>query len=606
MIFNYPAGLLALLGVPVIIILYLLKQKREDYITSSLYLWKSALRDMEANAPWQKLKQNILMYLQILVCILLALLLSQPVISSDRSNSGNVLIVMDCSLSMQSTDMTPTRFDAALKDAVELVEASREGTLFSVIALSDSPYLVLQNSNDKQRVVQQLKALNAIDTAEDPDSALELVDSLIRQDPDIKVKWFSDTANTFTNENISFYSYNRNGENYAVTLLTYRRLNEGEGITALGKISNFSHNEAELDVSLYADGTIFDARRVKVSPGNGENIYWPGISSTVSKLELRIDTEDVLKKDNIAGAMINQAENRKVLLAADENVFLEKLFGLIPDIEVYRTNIKDVDEMKGYDLYVFETEMPQELPEDGHIMVFNPPDNKYFSKKGISEYTEITAEKHDILDSINQDISFAAMKSSLYNLPDWASALMKNNEGITAFEGYLGNRRIMAFGFDLHETNLPLQPFFPVIMTRAVQYLLPLGVKDISSTFAGDSIDISVDPEAQEVYIINPNGVKTIIGPPFPVTSFSDTQSIGMYTLGQSLEGGASEQQFFVNAASEKEFNISRRSIETNEENDAVKSKNKPGGLDLKLPLLFMLLAVLLLEWWVYANGTTV
>jgi len=605
LILNNPTGLLALLGVPVIILLYLLKQKREDYIISSLYLWKNALRDMEANAPWQKLKKNILMYLQIVSVVVLSLLLSQPVISGSQSGD-DVLIVLDCSLSMQSTDYKPTRFEAALKDAVELVESGRAGTVYSIIALTDTPYLVLQNSDDKQKVITHLKGLRAIDTAEDSQAASDLVKSLLRQNPDIRVCWFGDTANSIDDENISYYPYNRNGENYSVTLLTYRRLSDGTGLTALSKISNFSHTEAELDVSLYTDGEIFDAKRVNVSPGTGESIYWTGIPDTVNKLEVVIDTEDVLKKDNSAGLVINQAQKRRVLLAADKNVFLEKLFEVIPDIEVYRTSLKDADALKGYDLYVFDSHMPEELPQDGHIMIFNPPENKYFSVSGASEYSEISAAEHDIMDGLNKEVSFSALKTSLYDLPPWASPMLKNDEGTAAFEGYLDNRRIMVFGFDLHETNLPLKPFFPVLMTRAVQHMMPLGLNDISSAYAGDAVDISADPEAQEVYIINPEGEKTVIGPPFPVTSFSDTQSIGMYTLGQVSESGTYEQQFFVNAASEKEFNVSNRAYEDKEGNDALKTGSKPGGLALTLPLLWLLLALLMLEWWVYANGNTV
>jgi Aerotolerance regulator N-terminal. len=76
LILHFPWGLLALLAVPVIILLYLLKQKHEEYIMSSLYLWQTALQDAEANTPWQKLKRNILMLLQIAAVILLALTLS--------------------------------------------------------------------------------------------------------------------------------------------------------------------------------------------------------------------------------------------------------------------------------------------------------------------------------------------------------------------------------------------------------------------------------------------------------------------------------------------------------------------------------------------------
>ena len=84
---------MALLAVPVIILLYLLKQKHEDYIIPSLYLWESALQDIEASAPWQKLRKNILMFLQILAVILLALILSEPLLKS--SKNGEFVIVID-------------------------------------------------------------------------------------------------------------------------------------------------------------------------------------------------------------------------------------------------------------------------------------------------------------------------------------------------------------------------------------------------------------------------------------------------------------------------------------------------------------------------------
>ncbi len=603
---NFPLGLLGLLGVPVIILLYLLKQKHEDYTVSSLYLWQNALQDVEANAPWQRLKKNILMLLQILAVILLAFILSEPMLKSDVDQHGAIILVMDCSLSMQSADMKPSRFEAAKADAMELVQSSESGTSFSLIASDHTPYVILHKVTDKNKVLQELEDLTVNDTAEDREGTVELVNSLLRDHPDATVSWFSDGRNPASDPNIRYYSYNRNGDNYAVTLLTQRKLQSGQGMTALSRVANFSHQDAELDVSLYTDGRVFDARRVAVKAGESESLYWTELPVDVLKLECRIDTPDVLEKDNSAGLMVYSEQVGKVLLATEKNLFLEKVLGLIPGIELYRTNLTDVEELTGYDLYLFDGELPEQLPEDGHIMVFNPPEHEYFVSEGFSEYTGVRSTDHNLFSDLKQSLTFSAMKTNLFKLPEWGNPILENDEGIIAFEGFPDKRHMMVFGFDLHETNLPVQPFFPVIITRAVQELIPGDSGAVSSVNAGDSVKVSVDPEANEVFIISPDGEQTAIAPPFPMTGYNETLYTGIYTLNQKLGSGTIEQSFFVNAPSEKEFAASEQSALEAQNEAGERVGGKPTGWSLKMPLLWLLLAILLIEWWVYANGIAI
>ena len=49
-----------------IVALYLLKLRRTEREVSSTYLWRRMVRDVEANAPWQKLRPNLLLLLQLL------------------------------------------------------------------------------------------------------------------------------------------------------------------------------------------------------------------------------------------------------------------------------------------------------------------------------------------------------------------------------------------------------------------------------------------------------------------------------------------------------------------------------------------------------------
>jgi len=624
LILHSPWGLLALLAVPVIIILYLLKQKREDYIISSIYLWQNALQDVEANAPWQKLKKNILMFLQIAVVILLALLLAEPAIRTNNNNSGAVMLVMDCSLSMQSTDIKPSRFEAARKDAINLVESCSSNTKFTLIVSGNTAQIVLSQTNDKDRVIQEIQNLKVSDTAQDLEGTVELVNSLLRENPEIQVNWFGDGVNPISvsssgnvsnhlsgnisnyyisSDNIKYHLYNRNGANYAVTLLSQRKLQNSQEIMALSRIANFSPEDAELDVSLYTDGELFDARRVKIEAGKSENIYWKNVPGSASRLECRIDTEDTLDKDNSAGLMVYSNKVRKVLLVSSGNIFLEKVLSLMPDVELYRTDAVDIQEIKGYDLYIFEGNLPEQLPGDGHIILFNPPQNEYFSLAGKSEYTEIRCTNHILYNNLDENITFDAMKTDLYHLPPWGNPLMENDDGIVAFEGYPDKYRLIVFGFDLHETNLPVQPLFPVIMTRVVQELLPGGLNEISAVNAGDLIYLSIDPEAREVFVIAPDGNKTQIAPPFPVDVFDGATQTGTYILEQKLENETVQQSFFVNAPSEKEFAVLESTKSLQQDVEKVQKHKQFGFWDIKIPLLFLLFAILMIEWWVYSNG---
>ena len=105
---------LALLALALpIIALYLLRPRRPAAPVSSLLLWQAALTDVEANAPWQRLRRNWLLLLQLAILALLALASARPVFSAGGATTGNLIVVLDGSASMRATDVTPNRFERA-------------------------------------------------------------------------------------------------------------------------------------------------------------------------------------------------------------------------------------------------------------------------------------------------------------------------------------------------------------------------------------------------------------------------------------------------------------------------------------------------------------
>ena len=67
--------------VPLLVLLYFLKLKRTEQVVSSTLLWQRAIQDLQVNAPFQRLRRNILLLLQLLALIAALLTLAGPILS---------------------------------------------------------------------------------------------------------------------------------------------------------------------------------------------------------------------------------------------------------------------------------------------------------------------------------------------------------------------------------------------------------------------------------------------------------------------------------------------------------------------------------------------
>src|SRR5918994_3800957 len=111
--FTTPLALLGLLFVPIVVAMYLLKLRRDEAVVPSTLLWRQLVADVEANAPWQRLRRSLLLLLQLLLVAILAILAARPFIDRPAGLAGDLVLVVDPSASMQATDITPSRLDAA-------------------------------------------------------------------------------------------------------------------------------------------------------------------------------------------------------------------------------------------------------------------------------------------------------------------------------------------------------------------------------------------------------------------------------------------------------------------------------------------------------------
>ncbi|HNT04551.1 MAG TPA: BatA and WFA domain-containing protein, partial [Bacillota bacterium] len=129
-----PWALWFLSFMPLVVLMYILKQKFEERQISSIYLWQQVLKDIEVNTPWQKLKKNLLLFLQLLSILFLVFALSDPYLYTGGGMHSNLVIVIDNTGSMNARYENGTRLAKAKQLAEEMI--SRSGTKANITLLT--------------------------------------------------------------------------------------------------------------------------------------------------------------------------------------------------------------------------------------------------------------------------------------------------------------------------------------------------------------------------------------------------------------------------------------------------------------------------------------
>src|SRR5271154_4487426 len=118
----WPAVVATAIAVPLLLVLYFLKLRRREMAVSSTFLWRKAIQDLQVNAPFQKLRRNLLLLLQMLLLLFLLLALSRPVANYTPGPGKTTVILIDRSASMACKDVNGhSRLDEAKKRALDLV-----------------------------------------------------------------------------------------------------------------------------------------------------------------------------------------------------------------------------------------------------------------------------------------------------------------------------------------------------------------------------------------------------------------------------------------------------------------------------------------------------
>ncbi len=606
--------------IPGIILLYLLKQKVVNQKISALNLWKEAYENVQASTPWEKFRNNILMYMQIAALLLLILALMSPYITGSGSEYSNVLIIIDNSASMSGLySEDESKLDVAKEQAADYVN-SNDGTRYTIMTVSNTPELIISGSDDKGRVSDAVNNVETTDIVGSLDQAASMVQSLVAAWKSYKVIAFTDSSANMQNINCEVVDLSIQGNNGAIQSLSHTVSEDGT-VKVMARVDNYGSNSLNTDVNLYIGNKLYDIQNVTVEAGESSIVYFKDIASgkynsilagNTPYLMAELNSKDMLAGDNIVYDILDNGSENKILLVTDKNTFLEKALKISGSQTIDKVQPKDAEaaDIEEYSLVVYDGVLPGELSETGNIIFINPPasdvkketegwqkDIFIYGKK--SKSSVIRTLKGNVTEYI-EDYSFSSLDVLGFKTPKWAKAFFETGSKLSA--GYLGNyngRMVAVIGFDLHNTDFPLQTEFPIFMYNLLRETMSARIAEKSVYNAGEAVSIQKKGKSEKVVVTKPDGTKENYNLEGGTVVFADTIDAGLYSLKED-DG----EMYFIVPFPEEESDVLKETVITSDKNTKTDvNKTLSGSISKKmvvLPVLALLLVLLMAEWIVY------
>jgi len=303
----------------------------------------------------------------------------------------------------------------------------------------------------------------------------------------------------------------------------------------------------------------------------------------------------------------------RVLLVTKGNNFLQAALLLQSNIDLYKTTPdKYVVNAGNFDLTVFDGFVPATLPTGG-VFFINPPQGSYIFGQSRPQIRvshigtgSAGSESSGLLDNVDLSSIHVLRLSHLLVPALWAQPVIVTPETPLLIAGENNNRRIAALSFDLHNSDLPLQPSFPILIYNLVNWFLPPPVAGDGQVSPDLPVTVQSWPGADRVTINGPDQQTVTVAPPFPAAPYAQTNSIGIYQVTQRVYGQERQGAFAVNLFDPQQSRLApaNQLPVVHSINFAPGNNGVPRVLREVWPwIAALLLLILCLEWWLFSRG---
>jgi len=527
----FAATVAAAVFIPSLLALYFLKLRRRIMPVPSTLLWRKAVQDLQVNAPFQRLRKNLLLLLQLLLLAALLLALARPILNYSPGAGPRTIILIDRSASMSADDMPggKSRLDDAKRRARDLVGTLGRNGAAMVIAFDDSAETLAPFTTDVRLLRNVIDSVQPTDRRSKLEAAYQLADAqaaftagdsqAFRQAPDVYLfsdgrMLDSDKATVQGNLHYEQVGTPTAGNIAIVSLSAKRDYQQPTEVQVFARLANFGPDPVnDAQVQLSVDGRVRSSGRVNLLPerftddqrrqavANGFNlrdgIEFPTIeltSSAIVTVEQMNRDNDHLAADDSASVIVPPPKIVAVLLVTDGNWFLEQ--GLRSQrLQVFDKMLpQQYHELaqaegggkklpKPYDVIVFDRDddlAPEEVPKSGAAIYFGcvPPGLEIKPALDQAGHRVVMDDNwvldwdrdHPMLRHLNLGKLYAAHAFKV--LPTLNSQVLVDGTNCPLVVLHRENRAFhLIVPFDIINSSWPLQPTFPVFLYQTLQFM---------------------------------------------------------------------------------------------------------------------------------------
>lgn len=632
----------ALLAVPpALIALYFLRLKRTPLEVPSTFLWQKSIEDLHVNSLWQRLRQSLLLLLQLLLIALAILALLRPNWEGTQLAGGRYILLVDTSASMAATDVKPTRLDDAKRQAIALIDRMQAGDEAMIISFSDRARVERPYTDNRRELRAALEGIQQTSRVTSIDEALHVASGLANPAPgtatDEQAEPSGLRAQLFILSDGRFPAVEKfnlgnlqpkfmpigdpEAANLAIAAFNVRTPeDQPEKLQAYARLDSFASAERTINLELLLNGELIDASEVKIEPGKSTGAAFDLENQGSGVLELRASTNDPLALDDTAWTRINAPRRARVLLvSATPNGPLNFAMATESTRELAEVTIRGADFLKTpeyenrtaggeFDLVIYDRCRPEKMPQANTLFVGAlPPDSA-----GWAAEAAVPAPQIIDLDRAHPLMHFLEMGDVLISQatplkpPPGNSVLLHSSAGPLLAIAPRQTFEDAVLGFELYgdkeiQTNWTVRLSFPVFVLNVLEYLggQTQGNFRQGNLRPGQQANLRLDVAAPRVSIEAPDGRRTTVErSPAGTYDFSATDKLGIYSI---QEGSDTVERFAVNLFDPAESAIRPADDVQLGQTDVVgQSRLENTRREAWKWILLAALVVLLGEWYIY------
>ncbi|MDE7164141.1 MAG: BatA and WFA domain-containing protein [Clostridiales bacterium] len=622
MSFYYPLGLIGLIGVPILVLIYIIKSKYTEQTVASTYLWELSEKFLKKRKPISKLTGIITLILQILAVVIASLLVAQPVFTV-RGSARDIYFVLDGSASMNTVEDGKTRFDRAKERIVDIIDDARSGSTYSLIFVGSSTDVLFDGVTDKAQAKASVNQLKSGWCTDDMPSALSVAQQYYDNNRSSIVYLVTDAKHKVGN--LSLIDVSMGANNCAITDCVYRKT--AGGVIGSGKVVSYSA-DVNLTVAMSVAETVgADYTRVatvKVECKKGEPADFELIADVAEFISVRLEITqaDALNADNAVVLYDTaKAQERKVLFVnnTEDGTYLVNAIKTsgVAQVDVVSPKAYNESQLSGYGMYVFNGYTPLSLPKNAAIWLVNGIDGSGTgSGVGFREYTEPrdstgpnsyykceyerggSSQAFKLLTKNLVERNVVVRRYARYSMVGFETVLKVGGDPIIAAGLNENNDRQVVFAFELGDSNLGLIDDFLILVRNLMDYSFP-AVIDSTLYDCGDIMNVNVVPGAESIVVTSPSGLSTTLDTLDNDICEVVLTEMGTYTVTAKISGADEDSVLYAYArVPEAESGVSDgETLVLRGEREY----NYSDGYYDNLLVFFILIAVILLaDWGVY------